>query len=357
MTHSTSAPGIGACATVQHVIDAYLQHLGDRRAAGKYSDSAFVHSRRVLSAFGSCYGSQRLAACQRDDLTHFLSSNPRWSSNSTQLLVVANIKACFKWAESIELIDRAPLFRQPELAPPTAPPSAPRDAEFWKLRRGAGPALKVALRFLHHSRARPIEMRQLTWPAVDLVNNTLTLNRLENGSRAGRPRTIDLTARGYRRLGWLLRILDRRMKEDVGGGKRRVEETHVFLNARGCPWTRQSFANNLRACAKRIGLDKDAATTLTASSFRSDYLQKTREELGVGSIRPARSAPVEQAPTVTQVRGPTKKPHARAFHLRWKALKEQGKSYAEIAQLHEDETGEKVTRDAVVKALKRLPPA
>jgi hypothetical protein len=50
----------------------------------------------------------------------------------------------------------------------------------------------------------------------------------------------------------------------------------------------------------------------------------------------------------------TRKKRSRDKHLRWKALRDAGKSYGEIAQIHRQETGENVSREAVILALKRL---
>ena len=44
----------------------------------------------------------------------------------------------------------------------------------------------------------------------------------------------------------------------------------------------------------------------------------------------------------------------REKHRRWQLWKRDGLSYAGIVAKHRDQTGEKVTRDAVIKALKRL---
>lgn len=44
----------------------------------------------------------------------------------------------------------------------------------------------------------------------------------------------------------------------------------------------------------------------------------------------------------------------REKHRRWQLWKRNGLSYAEILARHKDETGEDLTRDAVIKALQRL---
>ncbi len=52
--------------------------------------------------------------------------------------------------------------------------------------------------------------------------------------------------------------------------------------------------------------------------------------------------------------GNQRKLPAREKHLKWRAMRQAGKSWAKIAQLHFAETQEKVTKDAVRKALARL---
>jgi hypothetical protein len=45
---------------------------------------------------------------------------------------------------------------------------------------------------------------------------------------------------------------------------------------------------------------------------------------------------------------------AREKHVKWKQWKDEGLSYNQIVQRHKDETGEDITRDAVIQALRRL---
>jgi hypothetical protein len=45
---------------------------------------------------------------------------------------------------------------------------------------------------------------------------------------------------------------------------------------------------------------------------------------------------------------------AKERHLKWKKWQDEGLSYAQIAQRHKDQTGEEISRDAVLKALQRL---
>lgn len=52
----------------------------------------------------------------------------------------------------------------------------------------------------------------------------------------------------------------------------------------------------------------------------------------------------------------TRKKRSRDKHLRWKQLRDEGKSYGDIVLLHKEETDEVVTREAVIHALNRLPP-
>jgi hypothetical protein len=60
------------------------------------------------------------------------------------------------------------------------------------------------------------------------------------------------------------------------------------------------------------------------------------------------------SPAVARPAAATRVARAREKHLRWKAWKDGGLSYSQIAQRHLDKTGEEVTRDAVCKAIRRL---
>ncbi len=57
--------------------------------------------------------------------------------------------------------------------------------------------------------------------------------------------------------------------------------------------------------------------------------------------------------SITQAGDNHHKP-AREKHLKWKRWKDEGASYNDIVKRHQRETGERVTRDAVIQALRRL---
>src|SRR5205085_2742727 len=79
-----------------------------------------------------------------------------------------------------------------------------------------------------------------------------------------------------------------------------------------------------------------------------------RVEIAAAKARHAEAAPRPQ-PASPDEDAPGRKKPAREKHLQWKSWKDEGLSYARIAIRHHDETGEEVTRDAVIQALRRLP--
>jgi hypothetical protein len=93
-----------------------------------------------------------------------------------------------------------------------------------------------------------------------------------------------------------------------------------------------------------------------------------------GSRRQAAAAPAAVSPTRTVIQSdksvlaePTKngsgevppaqevrKKRSRQKHLKWKALRNAGNSYGQIVKIHQAETGESLTREAIIRALNKL---
>jgi integrase len=246
----------GTLSTVGSVIDRYLAHLSQRHAASDYSAQALENARRELLAFADLHGGKPLSECRRHDLTQWLDSHPQWKSNWTKKRVLDTLCRPFLWAADLELIAASPYRKPKGLRLPTRPRREAMASEYVTLMRGGSRCLRRALFFLRRSGARTCEMRDVTWPEVDLGRGVIRLDehKTVRQTKDPLPRLIPLDRALVRFLGNLQR-------------QRRPGSLHVFVNNHGTPWTRHALARHFRRTADRLGLAGD----LSAYCLRHSY--------------------------------------------------------------------------------------
>jgi hypothetical protein len=95
-----------------------------------------------------------------------------------------------------------------------------------------------------------------------------------------------------------------------------------------------------------------AANTTVATDVPAGKQRARPERLRLDRQR-AVSAADDATPVVSPLREIRKKRSAEK-HQRWKELRDAGSTYGEIVLTHKEETGEEVSRTAVINALKKL---
>lgn len=248
--------------TVSEVVAARLEDLRVRVRAGSYSAQAFEDVSRELNRFAEVFGRQRISECAQYDLTRWLALNPQWESNHTKRRVLATIIACFRWAADEELTDHCPYRRSKKLKLPVRPRRPAEWSEYVRLMRGGSRELRRMLFFLRRSGARTCEPRDLIWPWVHFEAAGIVLDDHKTDAVTEEPRFIPLEPALLR----FLRNLHRRRQRARERG-----EQHVFLNCRGTPWDRHTFARHLRRTAARLGLDECIGERVSGYCLRHTF--------------------------------------------------------------------------------------
>jgi integrase len=250
--------------TVQDVIDKYLQHMQTRFSAGDIGSLTMGKATGYLTEFGRMFGKQKLATAKRNDLTEFVAAHPKWESGWTKNDAIGQVVSCFKWAADEELIDRL-VYRRPRTKYITRPRLPMSETEYTNLHVAAmahgkrsgrrrrvhknpsGRSLRRCLYFLRRTGCRTCELREMRWRDVDWEAGVVRLSQHKT-ARTGFDRIIGMDPATIR----FLRNIYRQRSSPP-------DDQHVFLNARGKPLTRGSFARVLRAFARKAGVREEVS--------------------------------------------------------------------------------------------------
>lgn len=247
--------------TVAQVTAAYLKHCERQNRAGAFSTDHLKNTRGHLDKFVLFVGAAKAVdALKQHDLSAWLDKNEdRWKSVATRHNVVAAVIGAFRFAEEEELVDRCP-FRTPRsLRGATVKPRRPATSdEYLTLFRAGSRCLKNALFFLRETGARTCEMREMLWTDITFGEHPcVTLFAHKTARKTGKSRTIALNRVVAKFLAWL--------------GNQKGRREHVFVNSDRTPWTRFSFAKNLRRTAAKTGLDEGVVDKMTAYCLRHTF--------------------------------------------------------------------------------------
>jgi integrase len=277
--------------TVQDVIDRYLQHMRVRFDAGDIGSLTYGKAKSYLTEFGRLFGRKKLRDAKPSDLLTFLVDHPAWRSPWTKNDAVGQIVSAFRWAVNEELIDCI-VYKRPRTRYATQPRSPMHEAEYVALHRAAmahgkrsgrrrrvhknqtGRALRRAICWLRRSGSRTCELRLLQWRHVDWNASVCRLQDHKTAKVTGESRLIGLDPAVMR----LLSNLHRQASTFCRGKLQPPpDDAHVFLNARGRPFTRGTFARVFRAFARKAGVREE----VSAYSIRHMFVT-TAIERGIG---------------------------------------------------------------------------
>ena len=265
-TASTSLPGNtwryprGMDLAAQQIADAYFM-----RGIRSTSPRAIAEQRRLLEMFAESLKGRALFDCLPDDLSVFVWSHPEWKSGWTRRRVIASILRPFNWAARQRLIDKNP-FRGLEMPAEGEPGAEMTDEQFRAVLRASDAPFRQALLFLRLSGCRPGEMRALQWQQIDLANGlaVLTAHKTAKTRRDRRPRVIVLHPVLVRLLEWL----------HASSGPINSHGMHVFVNAKGTPWTRYAFNTRFKRVRKRAGIPKECRPYGLRHAFGTNAIRK-----------------------------------------------------------------------------------
>jgi integrase/recombinase XerD len=251
-------------ASVQGVIDLYIEHLRARVAKGEFTDDSRQRIEYELTRFAGKFGHLSIAACKQYDLTLWFDLHPRWKAPDQLKRIAATIVGCFAWAFGEGLIERCPYTRPRFLKGMKSKVRRPAAAgEYVMLMRKGSRPLRRALFMLRRTGIRPKEMRDLVWPEVHLDGDMpyIDLEKHKSRGKTGKPRKIGLDNATAN----FLRALRRNQRGQTKGDR-------VFVNKRGTPWDRHTFARHLRRFADRLGIDEGVAERVSAYGLRHKWV-------------------------------------------------------------------------------------
>lgn len=237
--------------TVNEVLMLYLRH-SERN--GVHGSEALADRRRTFAAFQQAYGMCWMSQVRSHMLADFIDNHPTWKSSSTRKAKAVQIKAAFQWAYDQERIDRNP-FRSIRYQESPRRPDMADDTLETVCRLGTKP-YEQALRFLRLTACRLSELCQCQWDQIDAARAVWAIpkHKTIRYTRKAKlvalvPEALDLLAQV--KAAWRPFAFDCDWK--------RRQETWVFLNRRGNPWTRHTLAQNLRRMKARGFIDSAAS--------------------------------------------------------------------------------------------------
>jgi len=191
------------------------------------------------------------------------------------------VLACFAWAADPEegaMIARCPFKRIKWVSTIPYEPRRPASTdEYLALVRHSSLALRQGLLCIYRTGCRPCEMRELIWPWVqlDAASPHLELIVHKTVKKTGKPKLIgldDVMQRFLRDLQKKRTWTDTRPCRCSLTKIRHTVGDHVFLNCDGTAWSRRAFAQNIRRCAERAGLDvKAIEKKVSAGCLRTTF--------------------------------------------------------------------------------------
>jgi len=164
--------------TVAALWIAYCAHLGDRPTA----ETMGYTGKAVLPHFGALRPDQITVDMCREYSDKRAKAGKSKGSVWTEL---GHLRSCLRWAEKVQLIDRAPFIERPQK--PSPKERYLTRAEISKLLAAdAEPHILLAIRLMLTTAGRVSAILQLTWDRVDLERGQINLRVDQEGPRKGR---------------------------------------------------------------------------------------------------------------------------------------------------------------------------
>lgn len=279
---AANPPVDGGDPTVASLLDAYLDD-----AIENNRPRTFAEKKYLLQRFTYAYGTRLVKQLKAYDLTKWLNTQTGWKSAWSRSNGIKVIKGAFAWGVRQELIPRNPFAAARQSEGPNHRPMT--GDEFRRLLRAAraeerregatssGRRFRQAVIFLRLTGARPSELRDLTWPMLNLELGLAELPEHKTRHRSKEPRRIYLVPLAVR----LLQAI----------GRSDGFEGYVFKTHRGGPWSRNALQQHLRRLRNAAQLPEDAVlygnrhNYVTQSLMNGVGIAKTAKLVGHASTR------------------------------------------------------------------------
>lgn len=242
-------------APIAELADVFLDDIQARRKP----DTHAGYRHRLLRALKLVGPRTRVADLRKFHLVRIEQRMTGKYSSSTIRDTIAVLQTVFNWAVRHDLLSENPLqgYEKPRRQVRTRTISP---EEFQSLLRHSDVSFRRVLIALRWTGCRPVEVRSLIWDWVDLdagfwiLRDHKTITR----QRDPRPRMVPLPHP-------LLRLCQR--LAELGGNP----SDHVFLNARGTPYTKDSLCRKMSRVRKRAGIEPKAGERLVLYCTRHTF--------------------------------------------------------------------------------------
>lgn len=206
-----------------------------------FSATALKERRRQWAMFRKLYGDKNVDSCRPVDLLDFITAQGGVTSNWTRRRIKSTICKPFIVAAEMGLIERNP-FAGLKFKSGKNGRDWTQD-EYQAILRASSAYFRRLVVFLRFGGARPGEGRTLTWP--EIKDELAVIVKDEHKTAyTGAARRIHFNVVLVKLLIWL-----RRHKEP--------NQSHVFLNKCGRPWTIRALTNHLGLLRKKLDLPPD----------------------------------------------------------------------------------------------------
>ena len=242
-------------ATFAELTDEFINDVRERKG----EDAATSYKYRLLRALKVLGAELRVGQMKRFHLKQVERSPEAGKSPSTVRDTLGSVIRVFNWAVDFELLDANPFvgYRKPKGRQRTRIVS---DDEFWSLLRHSHPSLRNILLALRFTGCRPKELRTLVWEWVDLEEQIwkMPVHKTIDQQTVPRPRIVPLHP--------LVHQLCRRLHN-----KAKPNQTHVFLNGHGKPYTKDCLCRAMANLRERAGIQIKSGEQLVLYSNRHTF--------------------------------------------------------------------------------------
>jgi integrase len=227
--------------TVADVIALYRAHC---KADDVHGIPAKKERDFVFPLFLEVCGHLPLGECKPFHLVDFITANSdHWKSVATKRQKANCIKAAFQWATDEERILRNP-FRSIKYGEAERRPAMP-DADVETVLQAANKPTERILRFLRLTGCRVGEVCRARWCDIDIDRGILTIRQHKSKRKTGKAKVIALVPDVID----LLRTIAELMPPGTS------DDSPIFLNTRGRPWTRRCVWGAIQRFAANCGIE------------------------------------------------------------------------------------------------------
>ena len=238
---------------VAELVRRFLRWCEPRRAA-----STVKHYRSRLRKLTTALGDRELNEISPLELQEFLDTANTDMAPDTQRANIILLERLQRWAVEMRLLEQ-PILTRIEKPRGRRRERIPTDDEISKIHNAAGKPFRLVYSALRFTGARPNEICRATVADIDQATNAIVLKDHKTAKKTGKARVIPIGAN-----------LQTVITESLGDRT----EGHLFLTARGKPWTPNTLGAEFRRLRRQLSLADDLVIYLARHEFATRVVRK-----------------------------------------------------------------------------------